>query len=144
MAEHEFGVDFGYVVKQTQQAYRSRMDRALGAFGLSTPQYVVLAALDHLGATSNAELARACFVTPQSMHSIVATLERRALIRRPPVPDTGRALRATLTDDGRSLLDQAADVVQGVDDTGIDGIDERDLSTALDVLRHITDNLRDP
>lgn len=142
MADRPFGVEFGYVVKQTQQAYRARMDGALSGFALSAPQYVVLAALDQLGGASNAELARACFVTPQSMHAIVAVLERRDLISRPATANTGRALQATLTDDGRALLDRAAEVVERVDRVGVDGIDEAHLSTALEVLQRVTDNLR--
>src|SRR5680860_374772 len=142
MGDREFGVEFGYVVKQTQQAYRARMDGALTEFDLSTPQYVVLAALDQLGGASNAELARACFVTPQSMHAIVAALERRDLIGRPSAAKSGRALPATLTGDGHALLEHAAEVVQRLDRAGIDGIDNNHLSTALEVLQRVTHNLR--
>ncbi|MGH3850895.1 MAG: MarR family winged helix-turn-helix transcriptional regulator, partial [Pseudonocardiaceae bacterium] len=107
MLGRHFGDEFGYVVKQAQQAYRAQMDRTLARFALSTPQYVALAALDQLDGACNAELARACFVTPQSMHEIVAALERRDLISRPRAPETGRALPATLTDEGRTILAKA-------------------------------------
>lgn len=139
---NQFGTEFGYAVKRTQQAYRDRMDDSLAVFDLSTPQYVALAALDHLGGASNAELARACFVTPQAMHAIIAGLQRRELIQRPTTAESGRALVAQLTDDGRARFSEAAQVVLRLDKEAVGGIGAAQLSSAVDVLRRVGGNLR--
>lgn len=141
MVLDQFGTEFGYAVKQAQQAYRDRMDDALTPFQLSTPQYVALAALDQLGGASNAELARACFVTPQTMHGIIAGLERRELIQRPPTAETGRALVARLTEEGLALLADAAVVVLRLDQAALARVGATELSAAIEVLHRVTDNL---
>lgn len=136
------GTEFGYAVKQAQQAYRDRMDRSLAPFDLSTPQYVAMAALSHLDGATNASLARACFVTPQTMHGIIVGLEQRELISRPTKAKSGRALVAQLTADGSALLRETDEIVFRLDRTAIAGIEAIELSAALEVLQRVTDNLR--
>lgn len=142
MQGNGFGSEFGYAVKRAQQAYRDRMDESLARFGLSTPQYVALNALDQLDGASNASLARACFVTPQTMHGILTGLERRLLIQRPTIADTGRALIAHLTDAGRELFVEAVDIVHDLDNAAVTDIGADQLSAALAALTQVTHNLR--
>jgi DNA-binding MarR family transcriptional regulator len=94
----------GYLLKRAQHALRTEMDRSLNFHGLTTPQYVVLAALEKYPGSSSAELARRCFVTPQTMFRIVAGLTKRGLVRRKEVPRHGRELPADLTPEGRSKV----------------------------------------
>jgi DNA-binding MarR family transcriptional regulator len=94
----------GYLLKRAQHALRTEMDRALNLYGLTTPQYVVLAALESYPGISSAELARRCFVTPQTMFRIVAGLTKRGLVRRKEFPTHGRTLPADLTPEGWSKL----------------------------------------
>ncbi|WP_420481531.1 MarR family winged helix-turn-helix transcriptional regulator [Actinopolymorpha pittospori] len=56
---------------------------------------------------SGAELARRCFVTPQTMNQIVAGLEARALVQRAPHPTHRRILQISLSERGRTLLVEA-------------------------------------
>lgn len=65
---------------------------------------------------SNAELARRCFVTPQAMHSVVTTLERRARIVRPDDAEHGRERAAQLTGDGTRLLKRARRAVDAIEE----------------------------
>jgi len=97
----------GYELKRAQQALRSRMDEALRPLGLSTPQYAVLTALAAQPGRSNAELARASFVTPQTMNGIVVGLAEAGLVERRPHPSHGRVLTTDLTRRGAALLAEA-------------------------------------
>jgi DNA-binding MarR family transcriptional regulator len=90
----------GYLLKRAQHALRTEMDRSLNFHGLTTPQYVVLAALESYPGISSAELARRCFVTPQTMFRIVVGLTKRGLVRRKELPTHGRKLPAALTPAG--------------------------------------------
>ncbi len=83
------------------------MDDALRPVALTTPQYSVLSALEAEPGMSNARLARAAFVTPQTMHGLLTNLERSALIARDADPDHGRILRTRLTDRGWQVLVEA-------------------------------------
>jgi DNA-binding MarR family transcriptional regulator len=83
------------------------MDRALRPLGLTAPQYAVLSALELDPGISSAALARAAFVTAQTMQGIVANLERAGLLKRSIDPSHGRTLRGELTKQGAKTLREA-------------------------------------
>lgn len=97
----------GYTVKRAQQAVRHAMDRTLVNIELTTPQYAALSALSAESALSNAELARRCFVTPQTMHQLTGGLEARGLANRSPHPEHGRIVQVGVTRAGIDLLEEA-------------------------------------
>lgn len=118
--------DVGYPLKRAQHALRLAMDAALAPLDLSTPQYVVLSVLEraeHAGedALSGAELARRCFVTPQTMTGLVGGLEGRALVRRRPHPTHGRVLEVGMTGAGRATLRRAHAAAGAVEDRMLAG-----------------------
>jgi DNA-binding MarR family transcriptional regulator len=94
----------GQALKRVQAALRARMDEALSAHDLTTPQYAALSALEREPGLSNADLARRSFVTPQTMLKIVELLESAGLVSRSAHPVHGRVLRAELTDEGRARV----------------------------------------
>jgi DNA-binding MarR family transcriptional regulator len=74
----------GYLVKRVQAALRAAMDDALRPIGLSVSQYAILEALldaDHTEST-NAAIARRCFVTPQPATEMIANLTKIQLVNR--------------------------------------------------------------
>lgn len=102
---------FGYALKRAQHALRVTMDAALRPLELTTPQYSVLCAIEAETGMSNARLARAAFVTPQTMHGLLTNLEKTALLARDADPDHGRILQTRLTPRGRRVLAQAHQAV---------------------------------
>lgn len=118
--------DVGYPLKRAQHALRLAMDAALAPLDLSTPQYVVLSVLERAGhagedALSGAELARRCFVTPQTMTGLVAGLEGRGLVRRRPHPTHGRVLEVGMTATGRATLGRAHAAAGAIEDRMLAG-----------------------
>lgn len=105
----------GYELKRAQRALRGAMDDALAPLGLTTPQYAGLAVLEETPGISSAELARRCFVTPQTMNAIVAGLERRGLLERRAHAVHGRILETTLTNEGAVLLRRAHEQVRAIE-----------------------------
>jgi DNA-binding MarR family transcriptional regulator len=67
-------------------------------------QYTALSVLGSKQGLSNAQLARRCLVSPQSMNEVVASLERTGLVDRAPHPRHGRVLQTDLTARGRAVL----------------------------------------
>ncbi len=104
-----------YTVKRTQQAIRHAMDQALAGLTLTPPQYAALSALSSETGLSNAELARRCFVTPQTMHQILGGLESRELIGRSPHLWHGKIVQVVVTEAGRQLLERAHKLVGEVE-----------------------------
>lgn len=105
----------GYSIKLAQHALRLQVDDAIRPLGITAPQFAVLVAVDLDPGISNAALARAAFVTPQSMQGIVANLERGGLMRRSADPQHGRILRSELTRHGRGVLGRAHAVVAEIE-----------------------------
>jgi DNA-binding MarR family transcriptional regulator len=126
--------NLGYLLKQAQYGYRQRMDEALRPLDLTAAQYGVLAALRRQPEKTNADLARMCFVTPQTMIQILAGLQRRGLVRRRPHPAHGRLVQTALTPGGEALADRADEIAQGVERWAFGGLTEADrehLASAL-------------
>jgi DNA-binding MarR family transcriptional regulator len=105
----------GYALKRAQHALRTCMDDALRPLTLTTPQYAVLCAIEAEPGISNARLARAAFVTAQTMQGVLSNLERDELLKRLPDPAHGRILRSQLTTRGRQMLARAHAAVQVVE-----------------------------
>lgn len=114
--EPRSGVDWiGYNLKITQHRLRQRLDSELARLGITAPQNAVLLAVAGNPRISNAELARAAFVTPQTMQAILVNLERSGLIVRRPHPEHGRVIMTELTAAGQKAVAEgakAADVVE--------------------------------
>ena len=105
----------GYALKQAAVALRSAMDAVLRPLDLTVPQYSCLEVLSQRPGLSNAELARATFVTRQAMHGVLRGLQDRGLVSRPATASHGRALPTQLTAAGRQHLHVASVAVRGVE-----------------------------
>ncbi len=134
----------GYELKRTQQALRSSMDEALSELSLTTPQYAALTVLEAAPGVSSAELARRCFVTPQTMQAIVAALERRRLLGREARPGQGRMLPVELTRRGRALVARAHDAVDAIEQRMSSGLTEIERRRLFDLLRRCAGALQAP
>lgn len=96
----------GTFLKRAEQALMNEKQRALKPLGLSVPQYAVLHALS-VSPLSGAQLARVCCVTPQSMASLLSTLESKKLIERSPSDVHAQVLVARLTRSGHAAFRKA-------------------------------------
>jgi len=105
----------GYVLKKAATALRSAMDTALRPLGLTVPQYSCLEVLAQRPGLSSSELARATFVTRQSMNLVLQGLQQRGLLARAAVADRGKALPTELTDAGREQLRAASAAVRTIE-----------------------------
>src|SRR5712664_2131262 len=91
-------------LRRTQHAVRIRLDAELDATGLTSSQYMVLAALERAGELSASDLAREFGTTAQTVNVLVQGLEACGLLRRSRHAAHGRILLATLTVAGRRAL----------------------------------------
>lgn len=105
----------GYLVKQVDQVFRRSCEERLRPLGLSMSQYAVLYVLSQAPGVPAAELARRTFVTRQSLRDVLTGLRRAGLVDVATQPTARRALPVTLTESGRSLLDQADTIVDEVE-----------------------------
>ena len=140
--EHPQAHRLGYMLKGAQHALRLMMDKQLESLGLTTPQYNVLATVQSEPGISNATLARAAFVTAQSMVGIVANLEREALLRREAHPTHGRIRRSELTPRGKEVVNRAHILLSDVEAVMTAGFSSREIKILELLLRRSTENMR--
>ena len=105
----------GYELKRAQQAFCVAADNTLRRVGLTNAQYAVLAMLEESGSLSGADLARLCYVAPQTMNQLVVGLEARGLVRRADHPSNRRIRQASLTETGHALIATAHERVRTVE-----------------------------
>lgn len=132
----------GYALKQAQHALRTSMDEVLRPLALTTPQYAVLCAVEAQPGLSNARLARAAFVTAQTMQGVLANLERDGLLERRPDPTHGRVRRSELTAHGRTLLARAHVAVRVVEDRMVASFGDEAAGRIAEALSKCADDLR--
>jgi DNA-binding MarR family transcriptional regulator len=101
----------GYLLHQAMSTLRPEVAAALTPLGLSLPEFVCMRMLSMSPGASSAELARLGNVSPQAMNTVLHRLENAQIVSRPASVASGRALPASLTGDGRSLLKSAESAV---------------------------------
>lgn len=133
----------GYRLKQAHAALRGAMDQALREHDLTVPQYACLEILAAQPGMSNAELARATFVTRQSMNVVLRGLQEGGLLTRPHTAETGRARPATLTEEGLRRLRTAQDDVYAIEARMIRDLSADRRTAILEDLDRMTRALQD-
>ena len=112
----------GYTLKHAQSLLHLRMEEALRPLNLTVSQYSCLHHLRREPGISAAALARATFVTRQSMNSMLQQLIDRDLVARPSRAESGRALPTMLTVTGADALDAAQKLVDSVEQRMLAGM----------------------
>jgi DNA-binding MarR family transcriptional regulator len=129
----------GYLIYRVERQLRTRLDEAMAANGVTTPQYIALSILRERDGLSNAQLARWTYVTPQAMSLVLSALERRRLVRRRQDPRHRRIRRTSVTARGLRILhecDRAMDVIEADMLRGLDPTTVETIRVALSACAH--------
>lgn len=102
-------------LKRLLLGYRTLMENALESEGVTLAQLRMLRALEEHPEISAAELARTCYITPQSMQAVVTRAEREGWISRSAAPANRRILKATLTEAGRRVLERGSSFATSIE-----------------------------
>jgi DNA-binding MarR family transcriptional regulator len=111
-----------YVIGRVEQGVRRELGARLEPLALSVPDVTTLSVLRGRSGLSNAQLARRALITPQAMLEVLASLERRGLVRRRADAANARIMRAELTASGRRVLARADGVIAGLEDELLAGV----------------------
>ncbi|SPM43580.1 DNA-binding transcriptional regulator, MarR family [Mycobacterium numidiamassiliense] len=127
----------GYLLYRVGAVLRPEVSAVLGPLGLTLPEFVCLRVLSMNPGMSSAELSRNSNVTPQAMNTVLRRLEEVGAVARPTSVSSGRALPATLTSQGRTLLKRAEAAVRAADGrilAKLTAAQQRDFKRMLDKL----------
>lgn len=118
-----------------------RLAERLAAHGLNPIHFGVLAYLVIAPEMTQADLARAVLVRPQSIAALLDGLEERGLIRRTGNRTRGRRNPVQITDDGRRALDAVWDIAlatNDLSDAGLTAQESAELNRLLLKIIHST------
>lgn len=137
------GPRFSYAVGALDRSIRRSLGAVLRPYELTWAEYTALSLIGRRDGYSNAQLARRSFVSPQAMHEMISSLERRSLLERPP-SEAHRSIRHThLTDRGRSLLAECNVAVNEMETSMLDGVPGKRRAETIALLLEAARNLRD-
>ncbi|MET8131823.1 MarR family transcriptional regulator [Streptomyces sp. NPDC005251] len=108
----------GFLVWRLSMKWRVAVDRAVGPLGLTHAQYSLVASLYSMNRDghrpSQRRLADHTGLEPLYVSKLARSLEAAGLLDRTRDPADPRAVRLSLTEDGRAITLRAIAVVQGL------------------------------
>jgi DNA-binding MarR family transcriptional regulator len=129
--------DFLIQLRRAQHAVRVQLDAELEVTGLTTPQFMVLAALAEGAGLSASDLAREFGMTAQTVNVLVKSLERSGLLSRSPQPGHGRILLAHLTESGHQALGEGREIAMAVQHRIVGRLSQADRNRLLALLQAV-------
>jgi len=113
--------------------------RLVEAHGLTGPQLAVLGAAARLGKTSISALARTVHLSQPTVTGILDRLERRDLVKRCRDEADRRTVNATVTSEGRAMLERAPSLLQDRFRRELVKLREWELTMTLATLQRIAE-----
>ena len=128
-------------MKRIMIHFRSQMDEKLRPQGVTTAQLQVLKVIRDEPGGSGAQLARACYVTPQSAQALLKSLQDGGWIVRTKNPVNERILIAQLTPSGVELLETAERLARVIEKRLWEGVPDRAVEALNGALMRCLANL---
>ena len=129
------------LMKRIMIHFRSQMDEQLRPQGVTTAQLHVLKTIRDEPGASGAQIARACYMTPQSAQSLFKSLEAGGWIRRAKDETNDRILIAQLTPEGEELLETAERAARVIEKRVWSGVSDSAVESLNAALTHCLGNL---
>ncbi|HWW23004.1 MAG TPA: MarR family transcriptional regulator [Edaphobacter sp.] len=121
--------------------FRGQLDEALRPQRVTTAQLQVLYAIRNEPGASGAQLARLCYITPQSAQSLLKSLEEGGWIVRVKDKVNDRILVAQLTPSGEELLETAEKAARVIEKRVWKGVSDEGVERLNAVLEQCLGNL---
>jgi DNA-binding MarR family transcriptional regulator len=128
-------------LSQLVHEMRLCINERLAPLGLTTPKYAALSVLEAKGVMTNAELARECSVTAQTMNRIIKDLEAAGFVKKQS--DNADRLKQplTLTKKAEKVICKAHVAVNDLELTMVNGWSDKEINTLRDIVQRCYDNL---
>jgi MarR family transcriptional regulator, organic hydroperoxide resistance regulator len=131
------------MMKRIMIHFRSQMDEQLRPQGVTTAQLHVMKVIRDEPGVSGAQLARSCYVTPQSAQALLKGLENDGWITRTKDRINDRILIAQLTPSGEELLANAEKLARVIEKRLWRGVELEAVEALNGVLAQCLENLED-
>ncbi|MDE1175287.1 MAG: MarR family transcriptional regulator [Edaphobacter sp.] len=128
-------------MKRILMQFRLQVEEELKPRGVTVAQIQLLLAIRNTPGSSGAELARSCYITPQSVQTVLAQLEAAGWIVRGKEQTNDRILTAHLTAAGRRQTKVVDGLSAGIQERMWQGISEREMAALNALLQRCLTNL---
>ncbi|MBO1078550.1 MarR family winged helix-turn-helix transcriptional regulator [Roseomonas haemaphysalidis] len=133
---------FGAELRRVFFRWRSHFDSELRASGQTLARARALAVLaPEPEGLPQRDLALALSIEHPTLVRLLDGLQQQGLVTRLPAPGDRRANRVALTPAAGPVADEVVEISARLRERVLEGIDDAELATALDVLRAISANL---
>ncbi len=125
-------------VMRVQQLLLAQVEDILKPFGITFAAYEALRLLDftRTGSLPMGKLGARLMVHPAAVTNAIGKLEQRGLVQRSMSPDDRRVVLATITDAGRTLVDEATAALNDAA-FGLPGLTQERAAELVDMLRGV-------
>lgn len=126
-----------HTLKAAEREMRQRLEMALQPLGLTSAQYTVLSTLEVECDLTNAELARRCYVTPQTMNRIMQNLEDSGFVKKSTDESHALKLQFKLTAHAKKLVCTAHIAVNQVELDMVKALNKKEIRQLEDLLKRL-------
>lgn len=131
----------GFLLWHISTSWRSSIETTLKTFGLTHPQFVILATTGWLTkngeSTTQASIGKMAKLDPNTTSQIIKGLEKKELIQRQSASD-GRAKNPQLTTKGKELLMRALPAVEQEDNKFFSPLSHEEIQNLILAFQKIT------
>jgi DNA-binding MarR family transcriptional regulator len=131
------------LLNQAMNLLNERFKAAIKPYGISISQWRTLAALTYADDMSLTDIVRLTSIGQPTLSRIVDGLVEKGLVRAAPRAADARFVAITLTESGRSLVDQVWPIAWSHSEDAVAGWDEADAAAFHRLLRKFVAGLRD-
>lgn len=131
------------ILSHTKHEMRLQMDEALSKLGLTSAQYGALSNLEESGPMTNADLARAGYVTPQTMIRLMKNLEKQGFVVSNQHAEHGLKIEFELTKKALDVLCKAHVLIYGIEKRMLASLNESQTRQLLQHLNSAFANLKE-
>jgi DNA-binding MarR family transcriptional regulator len=128
-------------MKRIMIQFRVHLDEQLRPQGLTTAQMQVLFAVRNSPGSSGAQIARSCYITPQTAQTLLKHLERSGFIVRGKDAVNDRIVTARITPEGELLAQAVEKNSRGLQQKLWEGISDAEMKGLIVLLDRCLKNL---
>ncbi|MET8159920.1 MarR family winged helix-turn-helix transcriptional regulator [Sphaerisporangium sp. NPDC005289] len=129
-----------WVINQTAIAANRLTDRALAGTGSRRHHFAMLAALDELGPSSQAELGRCTGIDRSDVVAVVTAMAERGFLEQRPDPAHGRRNIVTLTPAGKDHLEMLSALLADAQNELLHALSPAESRTIVELLTRVLDS----
>ena len=131
----------GSILADTSRLIRRAFDAGARTIGVTRPQWQMLSVLRRHEGSNQGKLADLMDIEPITLCRMVDRMQEAELVERRRDPSDRRAWRLYLTDKAKDLLDELLPIGEGVMNTALSGMSEKEQALLQELLDKVRQNL---